>query len=251
MNNNNNNNVKKEGWRETITTVVYAVLIAMVIRSFLFAPFSIPSSSMYPTLLVGDFLFVSKYSYGFSKHSLPWSVPLIPGRIFESVPERGDVIVFKVPKDNTTDYIKRLIGLPGDTIQMKEGRLYINSKIVPRKRIEDYVIRERDGVERFAQYIEILPNGKEHLIIEIDDVHMNSDETKEFKVPEGYYFFMGDNRDNSYDSRFSDVGFVPKENLVGKARRLFLSYDSERSSLFAFWRWPETMRWGRFFDKVD
>ncbi len=246
------NKEKTNSFWENTKTIIYAILIALFIRSFLFEPFNIPSGSMFPTLLEGDFLFVSKYSYGYSDNSLPLRMPLIPNseeRIFFKEPKRGDVIVFKLPSSPDIDYIKRLVGLPGDTIQMKAGRLYINGKIVDRRKIEDYVIRDKFGnVERYNQYIETLPGGVEHNILEDNDYGL-ADNTLEFTVPKDHYFFMGDNRDNSTDSRFSQVGMVPRENLVGKARVLFFSYDTH-NSLLAFWKWPEIIRWNRIFDTI-
>ena len=213
---------KEESLAETIKTVIYAILIAVVIRTFLYEPFKIPSGSMYPSLYVGDFLFVSKYTYGYSKHSFPFSLPLFEGRIWTDEPERGDVVVFKFPQDNRTDYIKRVIGLPGDKIKLENGRLYINGNLVEREQIDDFVLRDKYGnVERFRQYVETLPNGVKHNILEVSDSELY-DDVPELTVPEGSYFMMGDNRDRSDDSRVN-VGFVPFENLVGKARVLFFS----------------------------
>ncbi|HVI50292.1 MAG TPA: signal peptidase I [Candidatus Sulfotelmatobacter sp.] len=231
---------------ETVKTVVYAVVIALFVRTVAYEPFNIPSGSMIPTLLVGDYLFVSKYSYGFSRHSLPLSLPLFSGRVFERQPERGDVVVFKLPTDNRTDYIKRVIGLPGDHIQVSHGRLYINGTLVERRQIEDYVGRDRRGsILRGAQYEETLPNGKVHRIQELAGDDGPMDNTIEYVVPEGHYFMMGDNRDDSQDSRFlAQVGYVPAENLVGKAQVIFFSADSTAS----LWN---SIRWSRFFNKID
>ena len=242
---------KKQGefW-ETVRSVFYAILLSIVFRTFAYEPFNIPSSSMVPTLLVGDYLFVSKLSYGYSRYSLPFGLPLIPGRIFFTPPERGDVAVFKLPRDNDTDYIKRIIGLPGDRIQVKEGRLYINGEMVERKRIGEYVIRNKGGdFKSMPLYIETLPNGRSHRIIEISD-EMTLDNTDEFLVPEGHYFAMGDNRDNSMDSRvLAGVGFVPEVNLVGRAERLFFSQD-ESAKVWQFWKWPFAIRYGRLFQEI-
>lgn len=242
---------EKEGefW-ETVRIVFYAILLSIVFRTFAYEPFNIPSSSMVPTLLVGDYLFVSKLSYGYSRYSLPFGLPLIPGRIFFTPPERGDVAVFKLPRDNNTDYIKRIIGLPGDRIQVKEGRLYINGEVVERKRIGEYVIRNKGGdFKSMPLYIETLPNGRSHRIIEISD-EMTLDNTDEFLVPEGHYFAMGDNRDNSMDSRvFAGVGFVPEVNLVGRAERLFFSQDGS-AKVWQFWKWPFAIRYGRLFQEI-
>src|SRR6266436_8275148 len=192
------------------------IAIVLFVRTVAYEPFNIPSGSMVPTLLVGDYLFVSKFSYGYSRYSLPFGLPVFSGRIFFHPPERGDVIVFKLPTDNSTDYIKRVIGLPGDHIQMKGGNLYINDQLVPRKRTQDYLYQEGNGtVIPLAQYIETLPNGRQHLIIKMGD-NGPLDNTPVYDVPPGDYFMMGDNRDNSQDSRvLSAVGYVPAENLVG------------------------------------
>lgn len=236
---------------DTVKTVVYAVLIALAIRTVAFEPFNIPSGSMKPTLLVGDYLFVSKYSYGYSRHSLPLSLPLIPGRILMSEPERGDIAVFKLPTDNKTDYIKRIVGLPGDRIQVREGRLYLNDKQVVRRRVADFIeIDELGRVLRTARFEETLPNGRTHRILEHTD-QGQLDNTPVYVVPKGHYFAMGDNRDNSLDSRvLSGVGFVPAENLVGRAEILFFSIDGS-ASVWEFWRWPRTIRFKRFFDPVE
>lgn len=222
---------KTGGLLDTLKTVFWAIVIALMVRTFAFEPFNIPSGSMIPTLLVGDYLFVSKFSYGYSKHSMPFSLPVIPGRVFESEPERGDVVVFKLPSDTTQDYIKRVIGLPGDTVQVTNGRLYINNKLIERERIEDYILTDGSGRSAAVpQYIETLPNGKVHRILELFGDQGPSDNTEAFTVPEGHYFMMGDNRDNSADSRAfpSRFRFVPIENLVGRAEFLFYSKDSSQ-----------------------
>ncbi len=239
---------KEESFADTIKTIIYAVLIAVFIRTFMFEPFKIPSGSMYPTLYVGDFLFVSKYTYGYSKHSLPFSMPLFDGRIWTDAPERGDVVVFKEPQYNRTDYIKRVIGLPGDKIKLEKGRLYINGKLVEREQIEDFVLHDKYGnVERYRQYVETLPNGVKHNIIEVSDEEA-FDNVPELKVPEGHYFMMGDNRDRSDDSRVN-VGFVPFENLVGKARVLFFSLEPD-GVWYKIWNLPRQIRWSRLFDAI-
>ena len=236
---------------DTVKTVVYAVLIALAIRTVAFEPFNIPSGSMKPTLLVGDYLFVSKYSYGYSRHSLPLSLPLIPGRILMSEPERGDVAVFKLPTDDKTDYIKRIVGLPGDRIQLRGGRLHINGEQVARRRVVDFIEIDAHGrLHRTAQFDETLPNGRTYRILEHTD-QGQLDNTPVYAVPAGHYFAMGDNRDNSLDSRvLSGVGFVPAENLVGRAEILFFSIDGS-ASVWEFWRWPNTIRFKRFFDAVE
>jgi signal peptidase I len=239
------------GVLETVKTVVYAVLIALVVRTVAYEPFNIPSGSMVPTLLVGDYLFVSKFSYGYSRYSLPFGLPLFSGRIFFHSPERGDVVVFKLPTDNSTDYIKRVIGLPGDHIQMKGGNLYINDQLVPRKRIQDYLYQEGNGtVIPLVQYIETLPNGVQHRIIKMGD-NGPLDNTPVYDVPPGEYFMMGDNRDNSQDSRvLSAVGYVPGENLVGRAEFIFFSTDGS-ARLWEIWKWPFAIRYSRLFHGVN
>ena len=239
----------QSGFWETTKTVVYAILIALFVRTVFAEPFSIPSGSMIPTLLVGDYLFVSKMSNGYSRHSLPLSMPLIKGRIFYTEPKRGDVLVFKMPSDNRTDYIKRLIGLPGDRIQMKEGRLYINGNMMERISEGEYVMRDISGkAVRFEKFTEVLPEGFKHPILEASD-DAQFDNTEEFVVPEDHFFMMGDNRDNSLDSRSIKVGFVPKVNLVGKAKFLFLSNDGT-AAWWQFWKWPMAVRWSRLFNGI-
>ena len=241
---------KDESILDTIKTIIYAILIAIIIRTFLFEPFKIPSGSMYPTLHVGDYLFVSKYTYGYSKHSFPFSLPLFEGRIWADQPQRGDVVVFKFPQDNKTDFIKRIIGLPGDKIKMQDGILYINGKPVERQQIEDFVIRDKFGNgERYRQYIETLPNGVKHNILEISDRQEFVDNMVEVTVPENSYFVMGDNRDRSDDSRLS-VGFVPFENLVGKARWLCFSHNTD-DAWYKPWAWTKKIRFERMFKKIQ
>jgi len=235
---------------ENARVIFYALLIALVIRALFFQPFNIPSGSMIPTLQIGDYLFVSKYSYGYSRHSLPLSPPIFNGRIFGAEPKRGDVVVFKVPIDNRTDFIKRLVGLPGDTIQMKDGILYINGTAVPRARVEDFVGRDEMGnVSRIPQYQETLPNGVSYITQDLFERSM-LDNTGLYIVPAGHYFMLGDNRDNSNDSRVPEaVGYVPYENLVGKAQFIFFSTDGS-ARLWQLWRWPSAIRWSRIFSGV-
>ena len=237
---------KPGGYGELIRTVVIACAIALGIRTFFYEPFNIPSGSMIPTLLVGDYLFVSKASYGYSRYSLPLSLPLIPGRILFTPPERGDVVVFKLPSDNSTDYIKRIVGLPGDRIQVKGGILQINGEPVKRRRIEDF--QPENGARPVPQFIETLPNGREHRILELSD-SMSADNTPEYHVPAGHYFAMGDNRDNSRDSRFPEVGPIPEQNLVGRADVLFFSHDGS-AELWEVWKWPFAIRYGRLLEGI-
>jgi signal peptidase I len=215
-----------------------------VIRTVLFQPFNIPSESMEDTLLVGDYLFVSKAAYGFSHYSLPWGYmwPLPHGRIFSAAPHRGDVVVFKTPSDNKTDFIKRVIGLPGDRIQMKYGTLYLNGKAVPKVEVEPFVEDEGGYEHKVPRYRETLPGGVNYYVLDREP-DGSLDNTGVFVVPEGHYFMMGDNRDNSDDSR-AGVGYVPFENLVGKAEILFFSTNGS-ARLWEIWKWPFAIRYGR------
>jgi signal peptidase I len=244
---------KKEegGFLETVKVIIQALLIALVVRTLFFQPFNIPSGSLIPTLLIGDYLFVSKYSYGYSKHSIPFSPPIFSGRIWASEPKRGDIAVFKLPKDNSTDYIKRVIGLPGDRIQVIEGVLHINGTPVKRERVEDYVTQDAFGrPQKVPQYRETLPNGVSHLIIEREGDRGFWDNTALYTVPPGHFMMMGDNRDNSTDSRDeASVGMVPFENFVGRAEIIFFSID-EGASAWQIWEWPWTVRWGRLFNSI-
>jgi signal peptidase I len=220
------------------------------VRTLLFQPFNIPSGSMIPTLLIGDYLFVSKYSYGYSRHSIPLSPNVFSGRIWGAEPQRGDVAVFKLPSDGSTDYIKRIVGLPGDRIQMINGALHINELQVNRERISNFLTRDTFGRPiAVAQYRETLPNKVEHATLDIDP-NSYADNTAVFTVPDGHYFMMGDNRDNSSDSRISSsVGFVPFENLVGRAEVIFFSIDGQ-SRFWQVWKWPRSIRWERIFQEV-
>ncbi len=235
---------------DNIKTLFYALLIALFIRSFFFQPFYIPSSSMEPNLLIGDRLFVSKYSYGYSQHSFPFSPKIFSGRIFKKIPKRGDVVVFKTPADNRTDYIKRLIGLPGDKVQIINKNLYLNGVKVERERVENPLsINCGDDIYEVDSYEETLPNGTKYLAVYRKDATMiNSDE---YTVPREHYFFLGDNRDCSRDSRFlSSVGYVNFSNLVGKARIIFFSTDRKKGSFFKFWKWDQIVRTDRLFNKI-
>lgn len=263
----------KESWWETIKTIGIALAIALVVRSFLYQPFNIPSESMKPTLLVGDFLFVSKFAYGYSRHSLPFSLPLIPGRPLFHEPTRGQVIVFKTPKDNRTDFIKRLIGLPGDRIQMQGGVLFIcEAKVivcetagdnpdllapqyaVSRTYLSEYTSEDpRTGIEVPGRlYKETLPNGVSYTTLDLGQ--RQYDDTGIYTVPAGRYFMMGDNRDNSTDSRvpieLGGVGMVPALNLVGHAQLRFFSIAIPRPA-WQVWRWPFGIRFGRMFTTIE
>ena len=240
-------NLDKNFFKENIKIIIYALIIAIFIRSIFFQPFYIPSSSMEPNLLVGDRLFVSKYSYGFSKHSFPFSPNLFKGRILFSEPKRADVVVFKTPADNRTDYIKRLIGLPGDSIQFINGDIYLNNNQILKTKSKKYskincgkVTLEIDAFE------EKLPNSKTYVAVyDKKNTYINSDK---FTVPKDHYFFLGDNRDCSKDSRYlTSVGYVHKDNLVGKARIIFFSSDYKIGSIFKFWKWNKIIRFDRFF----
>jgi signal peptidase I len=245
-----------ESWLETVKTIFYALLIAVVIRTFFFQPFNIPSASMENTLLVGDYLFVEKFAYGYSRNSFPfrgWPLgDFFHGRLFGSVPTRGDVIVFKMPNPNSPDYmqdfIKRCVGLPGDRIQVLNGQLFINGKAVPKERVADYVGPDEYGITRnVARYKETLPSGRSYFVLDLTP-NSNEDNTQVFVVPPGHYFMMGDNRDNSDDSRM-DVGFVPAEDLVGKAEFRFFSID-ETATWYEPWTWPGAIRFSRMFTGI-
>jgi signal peptidase I len=253
----------EEGIWETFKVIIQALLIAFVVRTFLYQPFNIPSGSMYPTLKEGDYLFVSKLSYGYSKYSFNFTagalgreffkfgpVPMEGRHLLADTPKRGDVAVFKLPRDNETDYIKRVIGLPGDRIQMKGGVLHINDQAVKKERVDDFVdpVGEGDG-KPVAQYQETLPEGVTYRVLDLEATG-GADNTEVYTVPAGHYFMMGDNRDNSQDSRFANaVGYVPYENFVGRADIIFFSVEP-KSSLFEIWKWPFVIRWSRFFNLV-
>ncbi|GAB0117004.1 signal peptidase I [Acidisoma sp. 7E03] len=242
---------KAGGWGDSLKTVIYAALIAIFIRTFLYEPFNIPSGSMIPTLLVGDYLFVSKFSYGYSKYSFPFSPNLFQGRIFGSLPKRGDVAVFRLPRDPSIDYIKRIVGLPGDSIQMIQGHLYINGKELPRDPDGTYMTEgDNDGPPMLLKkYIETMPDGLKHPILKASD-DGPLDNTQVYHVPPGYVFGMGDNRDDSLDSRVLDaVGYIPVQNLVGKADFIFFSIDA-RYPWWEFWEWPFEIRWSRIFRPI-
>ncbi|MFM9889423.1 MAG: signal peptidase I [Rickettsiales bacterium] len=260
---NNNPEKRKETTGEMIRSFIVAILIALVFRSLAYEPFHIPSSSMYSTLYEGDYIFVSKLSYGYSRFSFPFSPKLFEGRILETLPERGDVVVFRNPAHPEVDYIKRVIGLPGETVQVKHGRLFINGTLVEQTRRGDMIDDDsRVGPIKSALYDETLPGGKTHIVLDRHagnadpDSGFDSDNTSVYKVPEGHYFMMGDNRDNSQDSRFSRAlgypdapGFVPFENLVGRAEMILVSYDTS-IPIWQFWRWPSAFRGDRWVKKI-
>ena len=253
---------EEEGWWETIKVIIQALLIALVVRTALFQPFNIPSGSLIPTLLIGDYLFVSKYSYGYSHYSLPGFLDLapasMPGRLFFSSPKRGDIAVFRPPGDAEEDFIKRVIGLPGDKVQMIKGRLYINGIVTPREAAPPY--KMDDGFRKpteVTRWFETLPDsqghpgGAKHEIIQLAGDAGGASNTDVFTVPPDHFFMMGDNRDNSEDSRFMSgpVGYVPAENLVGRAEIIFFSV-ADGAAAWEFWRWPWTIRWSRLLMRV-
>ena len=240
----------KKFFIENLKTLFYALIIAVFIRSIFIQPFYIPSSSMEPTLLVGDRLFVTKYNYGYSKHSFPFSPPLFSGRLIYKEPARGDVVVFKTPSDNRTDYIKRLIGKPGDTIQFISGNLYLNGNEIIKTAINknDTIYCGNNKINTIT-FEEKLPSGKKYIATYYKDYSLQN--TDKFIVPDDHFFFLGDNRDCSKDSRFlSEVGYVHKNNLVGKAQFLFFSSNPRIGSIFEIWKWNKNLRLKRFFKKI-
>jgi len=251
--------------KEFIRAIVVAGVIALIIRTFAFEPFNIPSGSMLPTLKVGDYLFVSKYSYGYGQYSFPFGIMDFEGRIFEDQPERGDVAVFRQPKKRDVDYIKRIIGLPGDSIQVKSGVLHINAEPVPREIKGTTEDTEQGVFSIYTEYSETLPNGVQHNIWEKSD-YERFDNTREYTVPHGYYFVMGDNRDSSLDSRATNqVGLVPVDNLIGRAEFLFFSTEGigdkclkeegmlkvPAELLCKVITWPQVIRYGRIFNGIN
>jgi signal peptidase I len=234
---------------EIVRTVTYAVIIAFAVRTFAYEPFNIPSGSMVPTLLEGDYLFVSKFSYGYSRHTIAFGLPLFSGRILSNSPERGDIAVFKYPRDLSTDYIKRVIGLPGDRIEVHDGVLYINEFPVELERVGSYYWfnSQTNRMEWGNEYIETLPDGRQHRIRQASEVEPQ-DNYGPVIIPDNHYFMMGDNRDNSTDSRFPLVGFIPEENLVGQAK--FLWFSLEHGAFWQIWRWPAELRSDRMFAAI-
>jgi len=240
----------KKFFIDNFKTLIYALIIAVTIRSLIIQPFYIPSSSMEPNLLVGDRLFVTKYTYGYSKHSFPFSPSIFNDRFFFNKPKRGDVVVFKTPADNRTDYIKRLIGVPGDRIRFIDSNLYLNNSEILKSKIskDDIIYCGNRKIDVFT-FEELLPNGKKYKTVYLKNLTFQNSDV--FIVPEEHYFFLGDNRDCSKDSRFlTSVGYVHKDNLVGKAQFIFFSSDINVGSIFAFWKWNKSVRFERFFKKI-
>ena len=248
--------MKKNRLFNNLSSILIAIFVALLIRSFLFEPFNIPSGSMKPNLLVGDFIFVSKYSYGYSRHSFPFSLfdadgDNLNGKYFSKSPLRGDIIVFKTPQNNRTDYIKRVIGLPGDRIRLENGEVFINGSLISRKKINDFIDNDSNELVvdngRRRQYLEYYKN-KEIKVLDIYDNGL-ADNTQQYLVPKNKVFVMGDNRDNSKDSRFADVGFIPYENIIGKAQFIFFSLENSR--FIEVWKWPNSIRYNRIFKKIQ
>jgi signal peptidase I len=248
MKKNSSKGATKSANKELIRSLVFAIILATIFRSLAYEPFHIPSGSMKPTLLEGDYIFVSKPSFGYSRYSFPFGLPLFSGRILDDVPEAGDVIVFKLPSQPSINYIKRLVGMPGDTIQVRSSRLFINGELIPQERVEDFIEEMSDGsLKRIPRYIETLPNGNHYYVLnEMENSPL--DNTPIYRVPEGHYFFMGDNRDNSADSRvLNSVGFVHYDYLVGRATGVFFSMATP---FWKVWEWFKGIRTERFFHSI-
>jgi len=239
---------KNEIW-ETIVVLFQALLIALVFRSLLFQPFSIPTASLQSNVMIGDYILTSKYTYGYSKYSFPFEIIPMNGRIFGRAPEQGEIAVFR-PVPQTVDYVKRVIGLPGDTVQMKNGVLHLNGIAVKKERVGEAIDTDSYGISiPVIKYRETLPNGTNYIVQEISD-NQAMDNTAEYKVPAGHYFMMGDNRDRSADSRvLRTVGYVPLENFIGKAEVRFFSIK-DNINPWQVWRWPGNVRLERMFQSV-
>ena len=245
-----NDKSQSDSWWDMVRILLYALVIALVERTFFFQPYNIPSGSMEETLQIGDFLFVEKFAYGYSRYSFPWG-RLLPafGRTAGHAPQRGDVAVFALPLDPSRDFVKRIIGLPGDRVQMVDGVLYLNDRAIPKVRASDYVEDQNGYLHHVARYRETLPGGKSYYVLDRES-QGEYDTTPVYIVPAGHYFMLGDNRDDSDDSR-GIVGYVPAENLVGKAELKFFSIDERKTSVWTFWKWPRAIRFGRIFRAID
>lgn len=239
---------KQESTKEFFLSIIWIAAAVILIRSLVFESYKIPSGSMYPTNYIGDFLFVSKFTYGITHYSFPFSPKIFSGRIFGRMPKAGDVVVFRVPSDTSVDYIKRVVAIEGQKVQMRSGVLHINGAPVKLERVEDFTLEEKRQSKQIAQYLETLPNGVQHKILKALPMGLgNADNTVEFTVPEGHFFVMGDNRDNSKDSRWiNDIGFIPLENLIGRAELTFFSLNRDIAEHFwEFWHWPKAIRFKR------
>ena len=239
-----------DSWWDLIKILLYALVIALIERTFFFQPYNIPSGSMEETLMVGDFLFVEKFAYGYSRYSLPWG-RLLPefGRVWASPPQRGDVAVFALPSEPSRDFVKRIIGLPGDRVQVLYGVVYLNDKPLPRTRASDYVEDQNGYWHHVVRYRETLPGGKSYYVLD-REIEGEYDTTPIYTVPAAHYFMLGDNRDDSDDSR-GIVGYVPSENLVGRAQLKFFSIDERKTTVWTFWKWPKAIRFGRIFRAIN